>query len=144
MRARDTMAADQPREVPLPQTEQPKEDSLAAPPGNELHQILSNTSVYDLHPIELTAHTLLSGSLDHLNENFKNLNQSQVILYTRLRLIEDRLKLFYTVIEQNQAEPDEFKEIVLRIKSLKKRLLASVKTLKKVEVRVERMEELID
>ncbi|CAH2353961.1 hypothetical protein CLIB1423_13S02850 [[Candida] railenensis] len=136
------MAADQHREVP--QTEQPKEDVPASPIGNELHQISSNASVYDLHPIELTAHTLLSGSLDHLNENFKNLNQSQVILYTRLRLIEDRLKSYYTVIEQNQAEPDELKEVVSRIKSLKKRLLSSVKTLKKVEVRVERMEELID
>lgn len=58
--------------------------------------------------------------------------------------MEDRLKLYTTLVDENQTGPDEYKEILHRVKNLKKRLLSSVKTLKKVEARVERMEEAID
>lgn len=45
----------------------------------------------DFHPIELAAHSLLSGSLDSLNENFLQLHRSQHVLLTRLKMISDRL-----------------------------------------------------
>lgn len=48
----------------------------------------------ELHQIELTAHTLLSGSFDNLNENFESLSQSQLILLTRLKVIESKLQEF--------------------------------------------------
>lgn len=122
--------------------------SPASPIGDTLQTVTSNNSTFDLHPIELTAHTLLSSSLDHLNENFKQLNQSQIILFTRLRLIEKRLKGFQAAVSnsnETEEEGDEIvSEILIKIKAIKKKLLSSVKTLKKVDARVGRMDELID
>ncbi|CAK7903150.1 hypothetical protein CAAN3_06S05292 [[Candida] anglica] len=101
--------------------------------------IASNQSAYDLHPIEVTAHTLLGGSLDHLNENFQHLNQSQVVLYTRLCQIEERLMAVSAVVDDEET----VKISLSRIKGLKKRLLTTVKTLNKVEARVIKIEEKI-
>lgn len=105
------------------------------------HAHEEDIGIGSLHPIELTAHTILNGPLDHLNEDFELLSQSQYILLTRLRLIEERLKSFRKVIieDGNMTTDKEITETFNKIKDLKKRLAASVKTLDKVESRVERM-----
>lgn len=99
------------------------------------------TGINGLHPIELAAHTILNGPLDHLNEDFELLSQSQYILLTRLRLIEDRLQSFKKVIvdDGNMTTEKEISESFNKIRELKKRLGMTVKSLDKVEVRVERM-----
>lgn len=95
----------------------------------------------ELHPIELTAHTILSGSLDHLHDDFELLSQSQYILLTRLKLIEDRLKSFEKVAieDDNMTKDKEVLETFNKIRELKRRLNTSMKTLHKVETRVEKM-----
>lgn len=99
----------------------------------------------DLHPIELTAHTLLSGSLDNLNDNFEILNQSQLILLTRLKFIEERLLSFKNVaLDQSGIDDKEVVKNFDKIKELQKRLTGVGKVLEKVEERVERIEQLVE
>lgn len=87
----------------------------------------------DFHPIELTAHSLLSGSLDTLHENFVQLHQSQHVLLTRLKHIEDRLKL----LSETHEEPEiDLVLVQARIKAVKKKLAGAAKTLVKVDERV--------
>lgn len=97
----------------------------------------------DLHPLEVTAHTLLLGPLDNLNENFEQLDQSQLILLTRLKIIEDRLLSFQRVVleDQNIVDDKELTSHFNRVKELRRLLLASMKTLGKVETRIEKMNE---
>lgn len=61
------------------------------------------SSLYDLHPVELAAHALLTAPLDHLNDNFGQLHQLQVILHARLRLIEKRLEALQRSLEPPNA-----------------------------------------
>lgn len=99
----------------------------------------------DLHPIELTAHTLLSGSLDNLNDNFEILNQSQLILLTRLKFIEERLLSFKNVaLDQSGIDDKEVLKNFNKIKELQKRLTGVGKVLEKVEERVERIEKVVE
>ncbi|KAG7664277.1 uncharacterized protein J8A68_002192 [[Candida] subhashii] len=98
-------------------------------------------SAEDLHPIELAAHTLLSGSLDNLNENFESLNQSQIVLLARLRIIENKLLEFKETVDKNQIDDKTLSESFTKIKELRKRLESCIKTLEKVEHRVERIEQ---
>lgn len=91
----------------------------------------------DFHPIELTAHSLLSGSLDTLHENFVLLHQSQHILLTRLRLIEDRLKQINTELA---VSGKELVQVQARIRALRKKLSDVAKILVKVDKRVGQLE----
>lgn len=108
---------------------------------NELSEHEHDSDIGGLHPIELTAHSILNAPLDHLNEDFELLSQSQYILLTRLRLIEDRLKSFKKVVidDGNMTSEKEITETFNKIRDLKKRLVVTVKSLDKVEARVERM-----
>ncbi|KAK6456926.1 uncharacterized protein RJT20DRAFT_127015 [Scheffersomyces xylosifermentans] len=128
----------------------------AARPGNEdvhghqtdLQDIEKSfeEDVIDLHPIEVAAHTLLSSSLDNLNENFEQLNQSQIILLTRLKIIEDRLLSFKKVVMDDQKIVDD-KELANhfnRVKELQRRLGSTKKTLSKVQSRVDKMNEKLE
>lgn len=91
----------------------------------------------DFHPIELTAHSLLSGSLDNLHENFVLLHQSQHILLTRLRLIEDRLKEIHTELA---VSGKDVTQVQARIRTLRKKLADVAKILVKVDRRVSQLE----
>lgn len=91
----------------------------------------------DFHPIELTAHSLLSGSLDNLHENFVLLHQSQHILLTRLRLIEERLTLIHSELV---VSGNDIIQIRARIRTLRKKLAEVALTLVKVDQRVGQME----
>ncbi|EGW31126.1 uncharacterized protein SPAPADRAFT_156849 [Spathaspora passalidarum NRRL Y-27907] len=101
-------------------------------------------SVEGLHAIELAAHTLLSGSLDNLNENFDSLNQSQVIILTRLKIIEKRLSDYKQILEDNNINERELSDRFTKIKELRKRLDVCIKTLERVEQRVDRMNTKLD
>ncbi|ODV78753.1 uncharacterized protein CANTADRAFT_37594, partial [Suhomyces tanzawaensis NRRL Y-17324] len=92
----------------------------------------------EVHPIEHTAHSLLSGPLDSLNENFEHLNQSQLILLTRLRIIERRLESFQAVVIGSVDEKQIASDLA-RVSELKRRVLGVAKMMKKVEQRVERI-----
>lgn len=91
----------------------------------------------DFHPIELTAHSLLSGSLDQLHENFVLLHQSQHILLTRLRLIEDRLK---QLNKELSLSGKDMVQVQSRTRMLRKKLAEVAKTLVKVDQRVRQLE----
>lgn len=91
----------------------------------------------DFHPIELTAHSLLSGSLDNLHENFVLLHQSQHILLTRLRLIEDRLKEIHTELA---VSGKDVTQVQARIRAVRKKLADVAKILVKVDRRVGQLE----
>lgn len=97
-------------------------------------------SADDLHPIELAAHTLLSGSLDNLNENFELLNQSQIVLFARLKMIENKLTQFKQTIDASHIDDRILTEQFVKIKELRKRLESCIKTLEKVDATVERIE----
>ncbi|CAK9441585.1 uncharacterized protein LODBEIA_P54530 [Lodderomyces beijingensis] len=99
-----------------------------------------SSSINDLHPIELTAHSLLSGSLDNLNENFESLNQSQVILLTRLRIMEEKLTSFRKLVEAHVIDEKEFTIQHQKIKELTKRISAIVKQLDRIETRVDALQ----
>lgn len=96
----------------------------------------------EFHPIELAAHSLLSGSLDNLHENFLQLHQSQHILLTRLKLIEDRLR----TLESVEMKITEKSVLTMhsRVRALRKTLVESAKTLKKVEERVRGIEQYLE
>ncbi|CAI5759789.1 unnamed protein product [Candida verbasci] len=97
-----------------------------------------------LHPIELTAHTLLNGSFENLNENFNMLNQSQVILLTRLKIIESKLNNFKELIGNNYINEKKLTEKFKKIKSLRKRLEFVLLKLDKIDKRVAKLEEGMD
>lgn len=102
---------------------------------------VQDQTVNDLHPIELTAHALLNGPLENLYENFELLTQSQYILLTRLKLIENRLTSFEKAFcEEGLFVSDrDVQNSFSRIKELRKLLLKSLKTLSKISDRVNDM-----
>lgn len=75
----------------------------------------------DYHAIELATHTILSNLLDSLHDNFELLHQSQFILLTRLKLIEQRIKGFQTALD-NTITPTELQHKLASIVTLRKRL----------------------
>ncbi|CCE72538.1 Piso0_000120 [Millerozyma farinosa CBS 7064] len=91
------------------------------------------------HPIELIAHSILGGPLDRLQEDFESLGSSQYILLNRIRLIEERLESLKTVMfeEENTLDEKEVLEGIEKVKQIRKRLYSTLKTLDKVEKRVE-------
>ncbi|KAK6199976.1 uncharacterized protein RJT21DRAFT_114419 [Scheffersomyces amazonensis] len=101
----------------------------------------NNNEVYDLHPIEEIAHSLLSGSLDNLNENFELLDQSQLILLTRLKIIEERLQGYQKIaFEDSKIREEELVTYMNKIKDLEKRLQVTLKTMTKIDDRIAKME----
>lgn len=102
----------------------------------------SNDGVSDIHPIELIAHSLLSGSLDTLGENFDQLNQSQLILLTRLNIIEQRLQEFKQGgIKYNQQVSEELlRQYGNKVQNLKRRLLSTITRLDKIDKRIDTMD----
>jgi predicted nucleic acid-binding Zn-ribbon protein len=101
-------------------------------PSTELQQ-------NDIHPVELIAHSLLSGSLENLTENFDQLHQSQIILLTRLNLIEQKLAQF-TNKGSEITHTDTIAKYLAAIKTLRKRLGVVIKTLDKVDKRVAKID----
>lgn len=95
----------------------------------------------ELHQIELTAHTLLSGSFDNLNENFESLSQSQLILLTRLKVIESKLQEFQKFADEGFINEKDLSDQFHKIKELRKRLDTCLKTLDKIEKRVDNLEQ---
>ena len=93
----------------------------------------------DIHPVELIAHSLLSGSLENLSENFDQLHQSQVILLTRLNLIEQKLGQF-TQTNSEITQTDTIAKHLAAVKTLRKRLAVVIKTLDKVDKRVAKID----
>lgn len=91
-----------------------------------------STEPEEFHPIELAAHSILSGSLDTLNENFEELHQSQHILLTRLKLLEKRIG---AVLLKVEAQSDLGK-VVVRIRLLRKQLDDVARVLERVEQRL--------
>ncbi|KAF3987705.1 hypothetical protein FT663_03704 [Candidozyma haemuli var. vulneris] len=90
----------------------------------------------DFHPIELAAHSLLSGPLDSLNDNFLQLHRSQHVLLTRLKMISERLDQ----IEKGFGEGIAGQDVTAahqQIKAMKAKLQESQKRLGGVEKRVE-------
>lgn len=75
----------------------------------------------DYHAIELATHTILSNLLDSLHDNFELLHQSQFILLTRLKLIEQRIKAFQTALN-NGITATELQQKLASIVNLRKRL----------------------
>ncbi|KAI5969772.1 hypothetical protein CANMA_001234 [Candida margitis] len=112
--------------------------------SSTLHQSSENDPrpiINDLHPIELAAHSLLTGPLDTLGDNFESLNQSQIILLTRLRVMESRLKNFKQLVESNDIGEKHLVSQFTKIKELSDRLSKSLKQLDKIDSRVSRMNE---
>lgn len=98
-----------------------------------------NEDDHEFHAIELVAHSVLSTSLDNLNDNFESLHQSQVILLTRLKLIEEKLLKIKEVNDESMK--NNVGDDINRIRTIRKRLEGVEKKLKKVDKRVEGMEE---
>lgn len=94
----------------------------------------------DFHPIELTAQGILGGPLETINTEFDLLTQSQYILLTRLRTIEERLVHFKDVVEKDDDDVIDVTVLARQIKSLKQRLHTCDKTIRRVEDRVSRLE----
>lgn len=92
----------------------------------------------DFYPIELAAHSLLSGSLDSLNENFLQLHRSQHVLLTRLKMISDRLDKIEGGLGDKIAASD-VTAVYQQVKAIKAKLQESEKRLTKVEKRVDRL-----
>lgn len=99
----------------------------------------TNDSINDLHPVELAAHSLLSGPLDSLNDNFELLSQSQVILLTRLRIIEDRLTNFKELVDANIIDEKQFLQQTSKVKELSKRLSHILRQLDKIDSRLDKL-----
>lgn len=95
-------------------------------PGEELH---------DYHPIELAAHSILSNPLDSLHDNFELLHQSQFILLTRLKVIEQQIKKYQATVD-SQVSPADIEDKISRISSLRKRLEKAVSQMNVVEERL--------
>lgn len=79
--------------------------------------------------------------VDNLNENFELLNQSQLILLTRLKIIEERLSNFKSVINDNTINEKELEEQFNKIKQLRKRLDRCLKMTESIEMRVDKLED---
>lgn len=101
---------------------------------------MSNGDV-DFHPIELTAHFLLSGAIDSLQENFELLHQSQKILLTRLNHIDDRLRKLDTQLDEYDFD---LSPVYARIKELKKVLKTCELSLRKDNQIVDQIENKLD
>ncbi|WLF81041.1 hypothetical protein PVL30_004835 [Lodderomyces elongisporus] len=99
----------------------------------------TNDSINDLHPVELAAHSLLSGPLDSLNDNFESLSQSQVILLTRLKIIEDRLNNFKELVDANIIDEKQFLQQTSKVKELSKRLSHILRQLDKIDSRLDKL-----
>lgn len=95
----------------------------------------------ELHQVELTAHTLLSGSFDNLNENFESLSLSQLILLTRLKVIESKLNEFQKFVDHGFINEKELSDQFHKIKELRKRLDTCIKTLDKAEKRLDNLDQ---
>ncbi|GMM33360.1 hypothetical protein DASC09_006850 [Saccharomycopsis crataegensis] len=85
----------------------------------------------DIHPIELVVQSIVGDSLDALSSQLESLQESQIILVGRLRMLERKLAEF----ESNISVVDT-KRMVERIKALKAKLTGIIATLKIVEKRV--------
>lgn len=134
-----TSSSESPQMMPLGRSGNIENDET----GSKVHKVMSNLerslSGIDLHPVELAAHALLSTPLDNLHDNFQLLNQLQLILYTRLQLIERRLLALEGVISVDSGA--NVKTLLERIHGVKKRLQKTLKTMNKVNLRLERVEE---
>ncbi|KAM9889495.1 hypothetical protein OXX79_012122 [Metschnikowia pulcherrima] len=91
----------------------------------------------DFHPVELTAHFLLSGPLDNLHDNFSSLHESQKILLTRLHLIETRLS---RISEDLDSSNFDTTDIQTRVKTLWNKLSDCASSTSKLDKRVEILE----
>lgn len=87
----------------------------------------------DFHPIELAAHSILSGSLDSIHENFSLLHQSQHILITRLKHIEHRLQ---TLENAKDFSEEDVTAIRARIGAIQKQLDTQRRVLSEVDARM--------
>lgn len=94
----------------------------------------------DLHLIEVIAHSLLSGGLDNLNDNFESLNKSQLILLTRLDLIEAHLNQLSQQVDATAVPEARVQQMLMRIKAIRKRIKLASKTLAKVEKRLDKLD----
>lgn len=94
----------------------------------------------DLHLIEVIAHSLLSGGLDNLNDNFESLNKSQLILLTRLDLIEAHLNQLSQQVDATAVPDARVQQMLTRIKAIRKRIKLASKTLAKVEKRLDKLD----
>lgn len=94
----------------------------------------------DLHLIEVIAHSLLSGGLDNLNDNFESLNKSQLILLTRLDLIEAHLNQLSQQVDATAVPEARVQQMLTRIKAIRKRIKLASKTLAKVEKRLDKLD----
>ncbi|KAA8907736.1 hypothetical protein DIURU_000423 [Diutina rugosa] len=94
----------------------------------------------DLHLIEVIAHSLLSGGLDNLNDNFESLNKSQLILLTRLDSIEAHLNQLSQQVDATAVPEARVQQMLMRIKAIRKRIKLASKTLAKVEKRLDKLD----
>lgn len=94
----------------------------------------------DLHLIEVIAHSLLSGGLDNLNDNFESLSKSQLILLTRLDLIEAHLTQLSHQVDATAIPDARVNLLLTRIKAIRKRIKLASKTLAKVEKRLDKLD----
>ncbi|SCU94126.1 LAFA_0F20032g1_1 [Lachancea sp. 'fantastica'] len=79
-----------------------------------------------LHPVELCVYSVLSNDLDGIYKSVNDLRESQALLLVKLRQLKSSLKE-----EQDfYSEEDGFREEILRLKDLKTRADALVKTYK--------------
>ncbi|KAI3404737.2 hypothetical protein KGF56_002440 [Candida oxycetoniae] len=96
-------------------------------------------SINDVHPVELTAHTVLSGPLDSLNASLASLDESQMELLTKLKLLEDRLTTFKKLTESNFVDEKQLSAHSNKVKEFSKRLSVILKQLDKLEARVDKL-----
>lgn len=99
--------------------------------------------LHGLHPLEVTAHTVLSGPLDSLGNSLERLGTSQVTLFTRLRLLQDILSRYDQAARDAPTEKD-LARVSERIRGLRKRLAATVKSLEQTDKKVDSLLESLD
>lgn len=97
-----------------------------------------NDDDHEFHAIELVAHSVLSTSLDNLNDNFESLHQSQVILLTRLKLIEEKLLKIKEVNDESMK--NNVGEDINRIRTIRKRLEGVEKKVQRIDKRMDSVE----
>lgn len=90
----------------------------------------------EFHPIEVAAHSVLSSSLDSLQENFLNLHKSQQILLTRLKMIEDRLNKVNESTQSSISEED-LAAVHMKLSRIQQLLSRCEKSLASTEARCE-------
>lgn len=91
---------------------------------------------HGLHPLEVTAHTVLSGPLDSLGDSLEQLGTSQVTLLARLRLLQDLLTQYEQAARVAPTEKDVAR-VFERIRGLRKRLAATMKRLERSDAEVD-------